>query len=157
MVVRAACLALAFFTAVLVIGAAATIRLDMPRAALIATQAGPRVAGDDSRAGMVSFVHAVLGRLNVRRAAIVGHSMGGGVAAEYAERYPNEVWALVLVDASGIPCTGPRSSLDAMAHHALLRPVLRWTLPRWMIGAGIRDTVADRSKATDEMIDRLYD
>ena len=222
MVVRVARLALAFLTAVLVFGAAAMIRLDMPRAALIAKYAGPRarfvalpdgtvahvrldgprdkpavvllhgamnslqswdpwtqrlaenyrviridepghgltgatVAGDYSRAGMVSFVHAVLGRLNVRRAAIVGHSMGGGVAAEYAEHYPNEVWALVLVDASGIPRTGPRSRLEAMAHHALLRPVLRWTLPRWMIGDGIRDAVADRSKATDEMIDRIYD
>jgi pimeloyl-ACP methyl ester carboxylesterase len=222
MVVRVARLALAFLTAVLVLGAAAMIRLDMPRTALIAKYAGPRarfvalpdgtvahvrldgpgdkpavvllhgamnslqswdpwtqrlaenyrviridepghgltgatVAGDYSRAGMVSFVHAVLGRLNVRRAAIVGHSMGGGVAAEYAEHYPNEVWALVLVDASGIPRTGPRSRLDAMAHHALLRPVLRWTLPRWMIGDGIRDAVADRSKATDEMIDRIYD
>jgi len=222
MVVRVARFAFAFLAAVLVIGAAVMIRLDMPRTALIAKYAGPRarfvalpdgtvahvrlegprdkpavvllhgamnslqswdpwtqrlaenyrviridepghgltgptVGGDYSRAGMVSFVHAVLGRLNVRRAAIIGHSMGGGVAAEYAERYPNEVWALVLVDASGIPRTGPRSSLDAMAHHALLRPVLRWTLPRWMIGAGIRNTVGDRSKATDEMIDRIYD
>ena len=214
--------ALISLAAVLVLGAAALIRLDMPRTALIAKYAGPKarfvplpdgtvvhvrlegprdkptvvllhgemnslqswdswaqrlsenyrvvsidepghgltgptVAGDYSRAGMVSFLHAVFGRLNVRRAAIVGHSMGGGVAAEYAERYPNEVWALVLVDASGIPRTGPRSGLDAMAQHALLRPVLRWSLPRWMIGAGIRKRVGDRSKVTDEMIDRIYD
>jgi pimeloyl-ACP methyl ester carboxylesterase len=214
--------ALLLLAAVLVLGAAALIRLDMPRTALIAKYAGPEarfvtlpdgtvahvrlagprnrpavvllhgemnslqswdswaqrlsenyrvvsidepghgltgptVAGDYSRAGMVSFVHAVFGRLNVRRAAIVGHSMGGGVAAEYAERYPDEVWALVLIDASGIPRTGPPSSLEAMAHHAFLRPVLRWTLPRWMIGAGVRNIVGDRSKATDEMIDRIYD
>ena len=222
MAVRIVRLALIFLAAVLVIGAAALIRLDMPRTALIAKYAGPRarfvplpdgsvahvriegprdkptvvllhgamdslqswdfwarrlsenyrvvsidepghgltgptVAGDYSRAGMVSFVHAVLRRLGARHEAIVGHSMGGGVAAEYAERYPGEVWALVLVDATGIPRTGPRSGLDAMAQHALLRPVLRWTLPRWIIAAGIRKMVGDPSKVTDEMIDRIYD
>ena len=222
MAMRIVRFALIFLAAVLVLGAAALIRLDMPRTALIAKYAGPKarfvplpdgtvahvrlegprnkpvvvllhgamnslqswdswaqrlsenyrvvsidepghgltgptVAGDYSRAGMVSFVHAVLHGLGIRREAIVGHSMGGGVAAEYAERYPDEVWALVLVDASGIPRTGPRSGLDAMAHHALLRPVLRWSLPRWVIGAGIRKMVGDRSKATDEMIDRIYD
>ena len=219
---RIARLALIVLAGVLVLGAAALIRLDMPRTALIAKYGGPKarfvplpdgtvahvrlegprnkpvvvllhgamnslqswdswaqrlsenyrvvridepghgltgptVAGDYSRAGMVSFVHDVLHALGIRREAIVGHSMGGGVAAEYAERHPDEVWALVLVDASGIPRTAPRSGLDAMAQHALLRPVLRWTLPRWVIGAGIRKMVGDRFTVTDEMIDRIYD
>jgi pimeloyl-ACP methyl ester carboxylesterase len=119
---------------------------------------GPTVSGDYSRAGMVAFVHAVLGRLGVRQAALVGHSMGGGVAAEYAERHPNEVWALVLVDASGIPRrVGEGSVLGSMAHHALLRPLLRWTLPRWLIARGIRSTFADSSKVGDDMIDRIND
>jgi pimeloyl-ACP methyl ester carboxylesterase len=119
---------------------------------------GPTVSGDYSRAGMVAFVHATLGRLGVTQAALVGHSMGGGVAAEYAERYPNEVWALVLVDASGIPRrAGEGSVLGAAAHHALLRPLLRWTLPRWLIASGIRGTFANPSKVGDGMIDRIND
>jgi pimeloyl-ACP methyl ester carboxylesterase len=119
---------------------------------------GPTISGDYSRAGMVAFVHAVLGRLGVTRAAMVGHSMGGGVAAEYAERYPNEVWALVLIDASGIPRrAGEGSALGSAAHHALLRPLLRWTLPRWLIARGIRRTFADPSKVRDEVIDRISD
>jgi pimeloyl-ACP methyl ester carboxylesterase len=119
---------------------------------------GPTADGDYSRPGMVAFVHAVLGRLEVTRAAMVGHSMGGGVAAEYAERYPNEVWALVLVDAAGIPRhVGEGSGLGSMAQHALLRPLLRWTLPRWLIARGIRRTFANPSQAGDAMIDRIYD
>jgi pimeloyl-ACP methyl ester carboxylesterase len=84
--------------------------------------------------------------------------MGGGVAAEYAERYPNEVWGLVLVDASGIPRTpGQGSGLGWMARNALLRPILRWSMPRWLIARGVRKSFADPSKATDAMIDRIYD
>jgi pimeloyl-ACP methyl ester carboxylesterase len=119
---------------------------------------GPTVSGDYRRAGMVSFVHAVLNCLGIKREAIVGHSMGGGVAAEYAEQYPDEPWALVLIDAAGIPRTaGEGSGLDAVARNALLRPLLRWSLPRWLIARGLRKIVADPSVVTDGMIDRIFD
>jgi pimeloyl-ACP methyl ester carboxylesterase len=130
------------------------VRIDAPGHGLT----GPTLAGDYSRAGMVAFVHAVLGNLGVEREAMVGHSMGGGVAAEYAQRYPDEVWALILVDASGIPrAPGQGSGLDAMAHNAWLRPILRWSMPRWLIARGVRRAFGDRSKATDSMLDRIYD
>jgi pimeloyl-ACP methyl ester carboxylesterase len=130
------------------------VRIDAPGHGLT----GPTAAGDYSRAGAVSFVHTVLKNLGVEREAMVGHSMGGGIAAEYAERYPGEVWALVLVDASGIPrAPGQDSALGAMAHHALLRTLLRWSMPRWLIARGVRRLFAEPSKATDAMIDRIYD
>jgi pimeloyl-ACP methyl ester carboxylesterase len=130
------------------------VRIDAPGHGLT----GPTNAGDYSRTGMVSFVHAVLENLGVKREAMIGHSMGGGVAAEYAERYPDELWGLVLVDASGIPrMPGEGSGLGVVAHNALLRPVLRWSMPRWLIARGVRKAFADPSKATDAMIDRIYD
>jgi pimeloyl-ACP methyl ester carboxylesterase len=130
------------------------VRIDAPGHGLT----GPTTAGDYSRAGMVAFVHAVLKNLGVGREAMVGHSMGGGVAAEYAERYPDEVWGLVLVDASGIPRSPSQGSgLGVVAHNPLLRPILRWSMPRWLIARGVRKAFADPTKATDAMIDRVYD
>lgn len=84
--------------------------------------------------------------------------MGGGVAAEFAERYPDEIWALVLVDAAGLPrSAGQGSGLDAIARNTFLRPILRWSLPRWLIARGVHRIFANQSKVTDEMIDRIYD
>jgi pimeloyl-ACP methyl ester carboxylesterase len=42
-----------------------------------------------------------MGRLGIERAAVVGHSMGGGVAMRLALLYPERVSRLVLVDSIG--------------------------------------------------------
>jgi pimeloyl-ACP methyl ester carboxylesterase len=46
---------------------------------------------------------AWLEQLGVERASIVGHSMGGFIAADLAARYPTQVERLVLVDAVALP------------------------------------------------------
>ncbi len=43
-------------------------------------------------------LHALLGQLEIERAAVAGLSMGGWVAQEFALKYPESVSALVLVD-----------------------------------------------------------
>ena len=49
----------------------------------------------------VDFLDKFLAELKVERAALVGNSMGGWVAALYALRHPSKVERLVLVDAAG--------------------------------------------------------
>lgn len=46
---------------------------------------------------------AFMDALDIPRAALVGHSMGGGTAVKFALLYPERVDQLVLVDATGIP------------------------------------------------------
>ncbi|HET6443146.1 MAG TPA: alpha/beta fold hydrolase [candidate division Zixibacteria bacterium] len=41
--------------------------------------------------------------LDIQKATLVGHSMGGGTAISFAVRYPERVDRLVLVDSTGIP------------------------------------------------------
>lgn len=50
----------------------------------------------------VDFLDAFLKELKVERAAFVGNSMGGWVAAAYALAHPEKVERLVLVDAAGL-------------------------------------------------------
>ncbi len=45
--------------------------------------------------------------LNLRRASLVGHSMGGGTSIVFAIRNPDRVDKLVLVDSTGIPTRLP--------------------------------------------------
>ena len=54
-----------------------------------------------------------------RRLAVVGHSMGGTVAALYAGTYPERVERLALLEGMGPVATEPRVAVDRM--HAWLR------------------------------------
>jgi pimeloyl-ACP methyl ester carboxylesterase len=50
----------------------------------------------------VARVHRIVQELKLGRFHLAGHSMGGGIAARYAARYPDEVMTLGLVAAHGI-------------------------------------------------------
>ncbi|HKD23212.1 MAG TPA: alpha/beta hydrolase [Rhizomicrobium sp.] len=58
-------------------------------------------SGDYSHGAMAQFVKAFADKLGLKRFAVAGNSMGGDVAAHFAELYPDRVSALVLVDAAG--------------------------------------------------------
>jgi pimeloyl-ACP methyl ester carboxylesterase len=45
-------------------------------------------------------VHSVLSELRIRKAILVGHSMGGYVALAFAELYPEYVKGLVLLNST---------------------------------------------------------
>ena len=49
---------------------------------------------------MADAVHAVLAELRVRKAILVGHSMGGYVALAFAELYPDMMKGLVLLNST---------------------------------------------------------
>ena len=69
---------------------------------------------------------AVLDALGVERAVVVGHSMGGFVAAVLAHRYPARVRGLVLVD-GGAPLQAPENTdLEAALGPAVRRLDMRF-------------------------------
>src|SRR5690625_5130656 len=55
-----------------------------------------------SLAQLAGNTHALLESLGIKRAAIVGHSMGGMLAARYALQYPQATTQLVMVDPLGL-------------------------------------------------------
>ena len=56
-------------------------------------------------ADMARNTHAILQSLNISRAMIVGHSMGGMVAARFATQYPGVTERLVLLNPIGLTDT----------------------------------------------------
>lgn len=57
---------------------------------------------DYSVAGFANGMRDLMVLLGVERATIVGHSLGGGVACQFAYQYPDRVERLVLVAAGGL-------------------------------------------------------
>ncbi len=55
-----------------------------------------------SPATYTEFLHFITQKLVGRQFFLVGHSMGGAIAARYTATYPEDVARLVLVDAAGI-------------------------------------------------------
>lgn len=65
--------------------------------------------------GRVAAVSALLDALGVRKADLVGHSLGGWTAGAFALAEPHRVRRLVLVDAAGFSKPDPRAEAELRA------------------------------------------
>jgi pimeloyl-ACP methyl ester carboxylesterase len=66
----------------------------------------------------VDALHTLLQVLRISRCVLVGHSLGAWVALGYAQRYPNQVQGVILVE--------PEGWADSQAGR-------RWWLDRWLV------------------------
>jgi len=131
------------------------VSLDLPGHGL--TGAVPD--GDYSEAGMVQFVKEVVDKLGIATFAIAGNSMGGGVAARFAEMYPARVTHLILVDAAGMPA--PQGKAEPLAFKLARTPVLDQIVmhitPRSLVVEGLNDAIVRKAIVSDAMIDEYWD
>lgn len=106
--------------------------------------------GDFRISSMAADVAAVADSLHLKRFVLIGHSMGGSIALEYAGLHPDRVAGLVLVDAAGDPMGMPaamregiKRSLNSEAYEQVVEDY--WN----QILAGSRDEV--RAKVLADM------
>jgi pimeloyl-ACP methyl ester carboxylesterase len=131
------------------------VSLDMPGHGL--TGAVPN--HDYSEEGMVKFVKEVTDKLGLSKFAIAGNSMGGGIAARFAEEYPQSVTALILVDAGGMP-TRQGSNIPLafrLARVPVVNKILLHITPRSLVTEGLSDAVIHKEIINDKMIDSYWD
>jgi pimeloyl-ACP methyl ester carboxylesterase len=101
--------------------------------------AGDRTKGDYSSAGLTEFVAGFVDGLDLPRAIVVGNSLGGRVALDYALNAPGRVEALVLVDAAGLGAeidTG--SKVQTLPFVGEWSTTLAGTPPVWLLRLGGR-------------------
>src|SRR3990172_11255761 len=90
--------------------------------------------GDYSVTAQVRLVAGLMDRLGIPRAAVVGHSMGGGIAMHLALSHPERVSRLVLVDSVSV-----RESRRALRAGRVLRHFLFLLAPLMQHSARMRD------------------
>jgi pimeloyl-ACP methyl ester carboxylesterase len=103
----------------------------------------PGDAGDISMPGYARLLSKLLEQLGLERAAVVGNSMGGLIAAELAASFPERVERLVLVSPAGLSTYANRLTTRAMPVVRRLQQVLAlgaaWT-------ASNSDSIATRPR-----------
>ncbi len=95
------------------------------------TWTGPNPYSQDAQ---IALTLAMMDALNMQRAVLVGHSAGGTIALQVAQRHPERVEALVLVS----PAVGERAAIPPAARWLLATPQARRLAPLFL-----RDVEAD--------------
>ena len=125
------------------------VSLDLPGHGL--TGAVPN--HDYSGKGMATFVTEFAYKIGLKKFALAGNSMGGGVAARFAETYPDRVTALILVDAAGMPSKmGDRIPLAfQLLRMPWLQGVMAHANPKPLVREGLEQ--GDRTKGDPDRSD----
>jgi pimeloyl-ACP methyl ester carboxylesterase len=108
---------------------------------------------------MVAFVRGFMDALGIQKAALVGNSMGAGLAIGMAVAHPERVDRLVLI--SGLPkgvrekITAPliKRAVETSAPVWLIR-LGNWLAGRWVTEDVLKKIVHDHSRLTPAVIER---
>jgi pimeloyl-ACP methyl ester carboxylesterase len=110
-------------------------------------------AGYDN-AAYAQLLVALMDSLRVADAVLVGHSMGGAIAAEVAIRFPQRVRGLVLIGSAGAGAREPL--LLSVARWPVIGPLVLALRGRGLTERILRSTYADPAKVTAADVDQ-YD
>ena len=107
-----------------------------------------------TNASYAHLVVSLLDSLGIASAVLVGHSMGGAIAAEVALNYPDRVRGLVLIDAAGYGVRWP--GVLRVARWRFVGAIATSFRSRWVTGRVLRSTFADPTKVTEADVDQYY-
>jgi pimeloyl-ACP methyl ester carboxylesterase len=110
---------------------------------------------------MVAFINGFMDALGIKKAALVGNSVGGGLAVGMALTHPDRVDRLVLI--GGLPkgvrekLTGPltRRAVETSAPVWLIR-LGNWLAGRWVTEDMLKEIIHDHGRLTPAVIERSY-
>jgi len=131
------------------------IRFDLPGFGLT----GPNPNRDYSTSYYNQVIDSLLTALHVSRVIIVGNSLGGSIATQYAIYQPAKVRGLVLVDAAGLPPA--KKTTGAIGFKLAQMPVINRLLtiitPRELVKKSLQDAYGDTEKVTDSLTTQYFD
>ncbi|MFL5334045.1 MAG: alpha/beta fold hydrolase [Geminicoccaceae bacterium] len=127
------------------------IRFDLPGFGL--TGADP--SGDYTDERTVQVLGALMDRLGLPRASLVGNSIGGKIAWNFAACHPDRVDRLVLISPDGFASPGFEYGKKAEVP-AMVR-LMRYALPAFMVRQSLAPAYGDPTVLTEELAVRYRD
>ncbi len=107
-----------------------------------------------SNADYTRLVVALLDSLGISSAVLVGHSMGGAIAADVALAHPDRVRGMVLISAAGFGVRWP--GVLKIARWPVVGAVATTFRGRWITGRLLRSSFVDPRKVTEADVDQYY-
>lgn len=127
------------------------VALDLPGFGLT----GPDPTGDYSDERSVAVLVALLDRLGIGQAAVVGSSMGGRIAWRFAAAEPGRVSKLVLMAPDGFASFGREYGRTPERLPWLMR-LLPYTAPKPLLERTMRNAYAVPGILTDAVVERYH-
>lgn len=128
------------------------VRMDLPGFGL----SGPDRANRYEIHDDVLFLSKLLQHLNIQHAHIVGSSLGGRIAWQYALEFPEQISSLTLINALGYPQVSWPAAIE-MGKWPVVDKLMEIYSPRFMYGIGLKEVYFDTRLVNDELIDRYFE
>lgn len=116
---------------------------------------GPAQHRDYSDEADVRRLAEILDQLHIEKATLIGHSLGGRIAWNFAARYPNRIHKLVLIAPDGFP------DLKTVGEHTYSVPqfaqAMQYILPRFLVKQSMAPAYADPNHMKDAIVQRYHD
>jgi pimeloyl-ACP methyl ester carboxylesterase len=127
------------------------IRFDLPGNGL----SPPDPAGTYTDDRSIELLIALMDRMDIRRATVVGHSIGGRIAWTFAARHPMRVDRLVLVAPDGF--ASPGFGYGKAPEVPALFGIMRYVLPKPLLRMNLEPAYADSRHVAPALVDRYHD
>ncbi len=127
------------------------IRFDLPGFGLT----GPDPSADYTDPRTLLILAALMDRLGVRKADLIGNSLGGKIAWNFAAAYPGRVNRLVLISPDGF--ASPGFEYGVKPKLPFIMRILPYCLPRFMLRMNLAIAYADPKKLSDATLTRYQD
>jgi pimeloyl-ACP methyl ester carboxylesterase len=127
------------------------VRFDLPGSGL----SEPDSTGDYTDARSMALLEALMDRLGVDRASLIGNSIGGRIAWRFAARYPQRVMKLVLVSPDGFASAGFAYGQKHTVPATI--KLMRYGLPKALLRMNLAPAYGNAAALTDETVNRYYD
>ncbi len=132
-------------------GSFRVVRLDLPGHGL----SEPDPTGDYSDERSVALLAALMDRLGIERASIIGSSLGGRIAWKFAAAHPERVAKLVLVSPDGFASPGFEYGKAPEVPASL--SLMKYFLPAFLLRPQLAAAYADKSRMSEETLQRYRD
>lgn len=127
------------------------IRLDLPGFGL--TGADP--SGDYSDARAMRILVDLMGQLGIDRASLIGNSLGGRIAWNFAALHPDRVTRVVLVSPDGF--ASPGFAYDAPPKAPIMMRALPYIAPRGLLKSSLAAAYARPQGLSEATVTRYRD
>ena len=127
------------------------IAYDMPGFGLTGTDP----TGDYTDERNVAVLLALMDKLGLPRASLIGNSLGGKIAWNFTVAHQDRVEKLVLVSPDGFASTG--FDYEKPPSVPFVLRILPYTLPKFLMRLNVQPAFGDQAALSAAMLDRYYD